>query len=490
MGLKSFDELAEPRGPFDSLEVQPGSPPRGSSLIAWLVIVAMVAVVLSFHAGGRQPGGDEPSIMISEIQARYLVGAAGMSATGEHYYKDQIETLFDKGSVRQRLMGAVLLGELVGPEAAAKSLDEIAGRIAAGTMIADEPDRDVLTILRRIQGARIEKTGLGDVLREIGQQQSAVGRLRERLGWVGRLAMVPAGTSRLDERAGLLEHARRTLFVILGVFGLGFVAIACGAILQVVWWVMVATDRVHSGIAPLRGNPAIYAETFAVWMTMFVALNFLISWLPLPRLGLVLVLIPQAGSLGALAWPLIRGLSWSDVCEDIGLIRGQRPWASPFIGIGTYLFALPVVAVGMVITLLMMAVASQFAEPGVGTQAPMHPIVEPILRGNWTARLQLLFLVVFAAVPEEIMFRGVLYRHLREAGTRFGDIGRVLFATLITSFVFAVIHPQGLFGVPILMGLASVFALVREWRGSLIPAMIAHAMVNAGTSGVLLLIAD
>ena len=69
-------------------------------------------------------------------------------------------------------------------------------------------------------------------------------------------------------------------------------------------------------------------------------------------------------------------------------------------------------------------------------------------------------------------------------------MGRVAFATLISSFVFAVIHPQGLFGIPILMSVAVVFALVREWRGSVVPSMITHALVNAGTTTILLLIAD
>ena len=70
-----------------------------------------------------------------------------------------------------------------------------------------------------------------------------------------------------------------------------------------------------------------------------------------------------------------------------------------------------------------------------------------------------------------------------------GYVGSVLFAAIVSSFVFAAIHPQGLFGIPILMTLAIVFALAREWRGSLRPSMIAHAMVNAGTTTLLFLIA-
>ena len=57
----------------------------------------------------------------------------------------------------------------------------------------------------------------------------------------------------------------------------------------------------------------------------------------------------------------------------------------------------------------------------------------------------------------------------------------------LSSSVIAVIHPQGWLGVPPLMGLALVFALAREWRGSLLPPMIAHG-INNGVSMTLLLV--
>jgi membrane protease YdiL (CAAX protease family) len=205
---------------------------------------------------------------------------------------------------------------------------------------------------------------------------------------------------------------------------------------------------------------------------------------------MVTILIPQIGSLLALAWPVVRGSRWSDVRQDIGLTLGRQPWSLPLVGIGTYLSAQPVILTGALITLAMMAVSNMLGMGSEEAAAPIHPIVEPILRGDWTSRLQVLLVVVFAAVPEEIMFRGVLYRHLRELAGKFGYFASVLFAATISSFIFAAIHPQGLFGIPLLMGLAMVFALAREWRGTLIPAMIAHALVNAGTSSILFLIAD
>jgi membrane protease YdiL (CAAX protease family) len=92
---------------------------------------------------------------------------------------------------------------------------------------------------------------------------------------------------------------------------------------------------------------------------------------------------------------------------------------------------------------------------------------------------------VVAPVVEETMFRGVLYRHLRGASSRLRPALSVIVSALVVSFLFAVIHPQGFLGVPPLMALALAFTLVREWRGTLLPPMIAHA-VNNGVATLML----
>ena len=50
---------------------------------------------------------------------------------------------------------------------------------------------------------------------------------------------------------------------------------------------------------------------------------------------------------------------------------------------------------------------------------------------------------------------------------------------LISAFIFAVIHPQGLTAVPAIMALGATFALIREWRGSIIASATAHALNNS-----------
>jgi len=76
------------------------------------------------------------------------------------------------------------------------------------------------------------------------------------------------------------------------------------------------------------------------------------------------------------------------------------------------------------------------------------------------------------------MFRGVLYRQLRSASHNIGMVLSIVISILITSFLFAAIHPQGWVAIPALMGIAIGMNLMREWRGSLIPSMMVHGISN------------
>jgi membrane protease YdiL (CAAX protease family) len=123
-------------------------------------------------------------------------------------------------------------------------------------------------------------------------------------------------------------------------------------------------------------------------------------------------------------------------------------------------------------------------------ETPGHPLVAYVIRSGWWGRLQALLVAgVVAPLVEETMFRGVLYRHLREYTAWLGRPVAVRVSALAVSFVFAVIHPQGWFGVPPLMGLALAFCLARELRGTLLPAMVAHAIQNTAVTALLILAA-
>jgi membrane protease YdiL (CAAX protease family) len=97
---------------------------------------------------------------------------------------------------------------------------------------------------------------------------------------------------------------------------------------------------------------------------------------------------------------------------------------------------------------------------------------------GWMIGLMVIVACVAAPIVEETMFRGVLYRHLRDWIPGNGRAASVFFACLVNSFVFAAIHPQGLIGIPMLGLLAVGFSLVREWRDSLLGPILMHALNN------------
>ena len=90
---------------------------------------------------------------------------------------------------------------------------------------------------------------------------------------------------------------------------------------------------------------------------------------------------------------------------------------------------------------------------------------------------------IVAPLVEETMFRGVLYRHLRDATAR-QRIGISIFlSAIVNSIVFAFIHPQPLVFSPALIMLAIGFSLAREWRGGLIAPMVMHGVSNGVVLG-------
>jgi hypothetical protein len=112
--------------------------------------------------------------------------------------------------------------------------------------------------------------------------------------------------------------------------------------------------------------------------------------------------------------------------------------------------------------------------------------VAEIAGGNVFMIAQVLLIgAVAAPVVEETMFRGVLYRHLRDASRGLGVALSIVIAVTVNGLIFAVIHPQGLVAIPALFALATAFTLAREWRGSLLPSMIMHAINNGLVLGML-----
>ena len=72
---------------------------------------------------------------------------------------------------------------------------------------------------------------------------------------------------------------------------------------------------------------------------------------------------------------------------------------------------------------------------------------------------------------EETIFRGALYRHLR------GRVG-VLGAAALSAVVFGLLHSYEVFALLPVVTIGFAFALIREWRGSIVGTVTAHAFHN------------
>jgi membrane protease YdiL (CAAX protease family) len=309
-------------------------------------------------------------------------------------------------------------------------------------------------------------------------------RLRRDLGWFGELALAPPGTPDETARAAALRPAKRTAWALLAGVSLVLLLGAVGCAGLTALLVLLLLGRLRGGLVCGQTAGSVYAETFAVWLALFGVLGLLSERIPLPSSKLLLNGAAALLSLAALLWPVWRGLSWQQVRQDIGWVRGRRGWREPVYGVVCYVAWLPVVLLAMLLVVGLYLLQARYggdpADSFAPTKSPAHPVALDIGKGGWWSILQVFVVAaVVAPLVEETMFRGVLYRHLREATGRWRPVCSVLISGAITSFLFAVIHPQGLIAVPLLMALAGGFTIAREWRGTLAPVMVAHGLNNA-----------
>ncbi len=493
------------------------APPRGRlfsvalilGIVAWCVIVVCVLAIVVprqvEESAQDAAANDALHLLTMRLQARYLVGIRallGPALANDSQIGMQVQAL-DTGPISQRLRQVVLVGEMNGPPAALKQLDK-------------------LETMARAQGQSFspEQTAQRDILRKLYNDYSRLRYsapsvddqerqdLQDGLDWFGDLALAPAGQPGIaDEvaavaggpaaagmhvdnpdsqaRRNVLRPAQRAVVTIFGAFGMGIFILLAGFFGLIIVGVLFFMGKLRGGLRCGVSPAGVYAETFALWMLMFEVIGLVFREVPLGSFRLLIGGGVELLTLSVLAWPVLRGLPWRQVREDLGLTLGRRHVAEPVIGLGCYVLGSPLVFTGLLVTLLLTLVQHLLTDSPppeqmfVNPPTPSHPLIVPLARGDWNIRLQFFFLASFVApVVEEILFRGVLYRHLRELTHRWGAMVSVIGSGLISSFIFAVIHPQGLLVVPVLMSLACSFVLMREWRITLLPSILAHGFSN------------
>jgi membrane protease YdiL (CAAX protease family) len=481
--------------------------PRGHPVAAWIVIVMTVAGILILHyiEEARKPKSADAATdaVVMKLQGRYAVGARELMSGSGAPMLEQMEESLNQGSVDQRQRFIVLKAEMAGTQAAAEELAALDALVQQHGVELSETQQRVQQILHTMYDTGAETgaqsapapasapanadTAPADMPPNLSAlTQDDKDFLENQLGWFGRLALAAPQTGDQQQRQQILGNARIVAMLVVGIvclLGLGGLLGFAGLIVLLV---LLLLGRLETNWSARAGPHGIYAETFAIWLLGFFGLQHaagLVNWHGHQ-------LLASAGaffaSLLVLLWPVARGIPFAQVRRDIGWTLGRSPALEPVMGVAGYLMALPLLVVGVLLVLLLMAIEKQVGQalrsgvpnPFDPTTGPAHPIIHFVGGSGWMIAQVLLVASIAAPIVEETMFRGVLYRHLRSATPGWSVLGSIVFSTAVNTFIFAVIHPQGWVAIPALMSLATAFTLMREWRGSVIPSMIMHGISN------------
>ncbi len=371
-----------------------------------------------------------------------------------------------------RFRVAVLAGDVVGPDEARERLRELEQDLSP-TSPLHEDIRTALTIYEQgpdaVDPARIDA-------------------LIDRHGWFGRL-LASHGRDDTDPFRAAAVASGMSAMVFFVVFGFGLLlAGAAGVVLLIIGAVLGAGGKIRSataGSVVARQASGVWLETFAVFLLGFLALKLGGAYIasraaPGAVWPIWVQLLGQWSLVLLVLWPLARGMRFDQFCNEVGWRRGRGVLHEIGAGLAAYIAALPIyVAVAITVAILMWAVRQiTGAEPPM----PDNRVFEIFEKGTpaMTALLASL-VVIWAPLVEETIFRGALFRAVRP---RAGAVG----AALLTAAMFALMHQYGLPQLIVVGTLGVIFALMREWRGSLLPSMTAHAVHNFMVMVILLVV--
>lgn len=509
----------EPHGAFDG--VPDHSPPwndrrrlrdpgsRGLAALSWLGVIAVVGLVVLMHAlvgaSEEASASDEPSSTagVFTLMGRYTVGAVELAraAPGEQADKitddllGQITEMTVSPDDHLRL--ALLAIHLERPEAALEQLDKATSppprddtdesspsgetvETPDGTEVPIEADADAPRAFELPDYVVADAARIRTMI-ESGPEaltpEDAVA-LRDHHGWFAEVALTSGLDSSDPARSAPISAAKRVVYALVTLAIGAVLGFFVGLALLVVLIVRFAHGKLRIRYAPAASGGSVYLETFALFLLAFVGVQLLAEvayqFLNVDLSGGLRWLLPLI-----LLWPLFRGGTRAQAKFALGWHRGEGVVKEIGAGLVGYLAGLPIVALGVLTTFILSYIMARFAEGPA--PPPSHPIVQDAATTSiWGVISLYLLASVWAPLTEESMFRGALFHHLR------GGMG-ALGAAALSGFIFAIIHPQGILLVPPLMCLGFNFAMMREWRGSLIGPMVAHGLHNAALVTVLII---
>ena len=380
--------------------------------------------------------------------------------------------------------------------AAHTPLDKVRGAMALAEL--REP-KDGLRMLDRIAAKDIDSDALaGDIalVRTLlvdgpeALDEASVERLIEHHGWFARLAMTRGKGADDPERRQLLAGGA----LVVGVAGLVLVLVVIGVLgglgCAITAIVLTMQGKLKRRFLPPAPGGSVYLEMAGVLIACFLAMKLV---LPLilhlagvteAQPAITVSLAVQWSLVLVLLWPLVRGVGMTRWRMDLGLHAGRGFFTEVGAGVFMYLAGLPLLGLAVGLSLVLMLLKQVVSQALFGEDAapPTNPLLD-LLTSASPGQIALFasLAIVWAPLVEETVFRGALYRHLR---SRVG----VASAVGLSALVFGLMHGYELLMLGPVISLGIVFALMREWRSSLIPSITAHALHNATVTLVLIML--
>lgn len=468
--------MPEPQDPITTVAVphppRPRDPGSGLSRTLATILAALVFLATAILQAWPEPEPPTPpeetvGIQSVNVQAdlgfRIVIKMSDLFATDP---KSAAALAEWAKTPQERVYLAVAVGELDGPEAALERLEQAADQSENDELKAD------IAVFRRIYAAAAESTDSGEAPVSPEEREGLIARH----GYYADVALTYDLPENDPDRRELRAGAGGIILMVISAFVIvGGILIGFG--LFIVAAILLGMRRLRPAFVRPAPGGSVFLETFALFVGLFLAIKVsamivvaLIGaensgWVVYASLGAqwMLLLTPL--------WPLARGMNFTEWRRSIGLHTGRGLFREMGAGVGAYLAALPLYLLAVVAVFVLLFLKDLVM--GAPQAPPTNPMIElvehadPLLLG-----LFFVMATVWAPLCEELIFRGAVYRHLR------GYFPAIV-AGLFSGVLFAFMHNYGALLTPPLIMLGFVFCMMREWRGSLVASITAHALHNS-----------
>lgn len=471
----------------------PGSPT--ARILAWLLLIPLLAGVLGLqHCEAppeppeslvTPPAAVDPYAVMAKLEAK-LWHATVRAGQKDPTLPGALMDNLDKSARTplDRLRGAVVAGEMVGVSESRARLAGVEDELRQLEPKAAPQDpgfnaRDLELMRESIRKLNALYDGGGE--QAIAEEDRRF--LVDHHGWFGRLALMHGRPDSDPVRSIILGGGAVIMLLLVAVVLGGLAVVVTGLVLLIIAIINFASGRLRPAFVPPAPGGSVYFETVAAFLGAFLLLKVVASliavlfagaaWLNPVHLALQWAVLP------IIAWPVVRGVSWARLRGDMGWHAGRGVWREIGAGVAGYLAGVPIFLAGVLISFTAIVVREairQMSTPGHAPEPPSNPILDVVGAGDPLILILLYTLAsIWAPIVEEAVFRGAFYRHLRARLP-------VVIAAAFTGIIFAAMHGYDVLMLGPVFALGFNFALLREWRGSLIAPMTAHALHN----GVLL----